>query len=44
MQLVEAVLGKKIKGEGDTNEVISSENEISDLFSSLKQDAREAKA
>ena len=42
MQLVEAVLGKKIKGEGD-NVAISAENEISDLFACLKQDAREAR-
>jgi len=38
MNLVEAVLGKRIKGEGD-NAVISAENEISDLFTSLRQDA-----
>jgi SNF2 family DNA or RNA helicase len=44
MQLVEAVLGKRIKGEGDAPAIINVENEISDLFESLKQDAREAKA
>lgn len=40
MDLVEMVLGKRIKGVGDQL-AISVENEISDLFSSLKQDARE---
>ena len=43
MDLVEAVLGKRIKGEGEVNGVIDVENEISDLFASLKQDALEAR-
>ena len=42
MQLIEAVLGKRIKGEGD-QVTISAQNEISDLFASLKQDAKESK-
>ncbi len=40
MQLVEAVLGKRLKGEGDTG-IIDAQNEISDLFHSLQEDARE---
>jgi len=40
MTLVEAVLGKRLKGEGDTV-AIAQENEISDLFRSLQNDARE---
>ena len=39
MQLVEAVLGKRIKGEGDDT-AIQVENDISDLFSTLKNDAK----
>jgi SNF2 family DNA or RNA helicase len=42
MQLIEAVLGKRIKGEGD-QVAISAQNEISDLFASLKQDAKDTK-
>jgi SNF2 family DNA or RNA helicase len=38
MALVESVLGKRIKGENDNIEV-SSENDISDLFDSLRKDA-----
>jgi len=41
MTLVEAVLGKRIKGEGD-DLVIEVENDISDLFNALRDDAREA--
>jgi len=39
MKLVEAVLGKRLKGESD-DLVISAENEISDLFTALQNDAR----
>jgi SWI/SNF-related matrix-associated actin-dependent regulator 1 of chromatin subfamily A len=39
MNLVEAVLGKRIKGEGDDT-AIKVENDISDLFSSLRNDAK----
>lgn len=42
MTLVEAVLGKRIKGEGDEDSVIEVENDISDLFNALRDDAREA--
>jgi SNF2 family DNA or RNA helicase len=42
MSLVESVLGKRVKGEDDAIEV-SSENDISDLFNSLRQDALAAK-
>jgi SNF2 family DNA or RNA helicase len=40
MNLVEAVLGKRIKGEGE-DVAIQVENDISDLFSSLRNDAKE---
>jgi len=39
MKLVEAVLGKRLKGESD-EQVISADNEISDLFTALQNDAR----
>ena len=39
MVLVESVLGKKIKGEGDTI-TVSAENDISDLFAQLLHDAK----
>jgi hypothetical protein len=42
MKLIEAVLGKRIKGESD-QVTISAENEISDLFTALRQDAKELK-
>lgn len=41
MKLVEAVLGKRIKGENDGAD-IPVENEISDLFAALRDSAREA--
>jgi SNF2 family DNA or RNA helicase len=41
MKLINAVIGKRIKGAED-EVIISSENEISDIFSSLQDDAREA--
>jgi superfamily II DNA or RNA helicase len=41
MALVEAVLGKRIKGDQDSDAIIPVENDISDLFSTLQQDARE---
>lgn len=40
MNLIEAVLGKRIKGEGE-EAAIQVENDISDLFSSLRNDAKE---
>ena len=40
MHLVEAVLGKRIKGEGDES-AIQVNNDISDLFKALKKDAIE---
>ena len=43
MSLVEAVLGKRIKGVDDKDEAIQVENDISDLFSSLKKDANRGK-
>lgn len=43
MALFEAVLGKRLKGEGDATALVEQENDISDLFDSLKRDAMEAK-
>jgi len=40
MKLVEAVLGKRIKGEDDDT-IIAAENEISDLFHALREDAKD---
>jgi len=40
MNLIEAVLGKRLKGVGD-EVMISAENEISDIFHDLRADARE---
>lgn len=39
MGLVEAVLGKRILGAGDDTGVIEVENDISDLFAALREDA-----
>lgn len=39
MELVEAVLGKRIKGEDD-NTVIKVENDLTNLFKSLREDAQ----
>lgn len=39
MSLIEAVLGKRIKGEGE-EAAIQVENDISDLFASLREDAK----
>ena len=43
MKLIEAVLGKRIKGEEDEDVKIDSRNDISDLFRSLQDDARKIK-
>jgi len=40
MDLVERVLGKRIKGEDDANTIVGVENDISDLFSTLVEDAK----
>ena len=40
MNLIEAVQGKRIKGEGDATVMIQKDNDISDLFSALQEDAR----
>ena len=40
MGLVESVLGKRIKGEGDTGVMVDAVNDLSDLFEGLLQDAR----
>lgn len=39
MTLIEAVLGKRLKGESDSDAVIPAENDISELFTGLRQDA-----
>jgi SNF2 family DNA or RNA helicase len=44
MNLVEKVLGKRIKGEGDADVVVSVENDLSDLFNSLVQDAKRGRS
>jgi len=43
MNLIEAVLGKRLKGEGDSQGIISVDNDITDLFAALRQDALDAK-
>jgi len=43
MGLVEKGLGKRIKGEADTDVVVSVENDLSDLFNALVQDAKKAR-
>lgn len=43
MGLVEKVLGKRIKGEEDSDVVVSADNDLSDLFNSLVQDAKKVK-
>lgn len=43
MTLIEAVLGKRLKGDGDVLGVIAVENDIADLFAALRQDALDAK-
>jgi intein/homing endonuclease len=40
MGLVESVLGKRIKGEGDAGVMVDAVNDLSDLFDGLLQDAR----
>lgn len=40
MVLVEAVLGKRIKGDQDTGVIVDVTNDLSDLFDGLIQDAR----
>lgn len=42
MDLVEAVLGKRLKGEGDST-MIRVDNDISDIFTSLRHDALDSK-
>ncbi|MEL7339238.1 MAG: helicase-related protein, partial [Bacteroidota bacterium] len=39
MNLVEKIIGKRIKGEDDDDFVVSTENDVSELFRILKQDA-----
>ena len=41
MRLLEAVLGKRLKGESVSDEVISATSDVNDLFDALKADAKE---
>lgn len=43
MDLIEAVLGKRIKGEGDEAGIIREDNDITQLFASLREDAKKAR-
>jgi SNF2 family DNA or RNA helicase len=40
MKLVEAVIGKRIKGEDDSGLDIDAKNDISDLFKMMQDDAK----
>jgi SNF2 family DNA or RNA helicase len=40
LKLIESIIGKRIKGEGDEM-VVAAENDISDLFEALQADARD---
>jgi SWI/SNF-related matrix-associated actin-dependent regulator 1 of chromatin subfamily A len=40
MTLVEKVLGKRIKGETDSDTVVAIDNDLSDLFNALRNDAK----
>lgn len=42
MDLLEAVLGKRLKGEGTDGGVINVTGDVNDLFEALKRDAKEA--
>jgi len=42
MKLIEAVIGRRLKGESDIGAMIPVENDISDLFNLLTQDAKDA--
>jgi hypothetical protein len=44
MNLVEAVIGKRLKGEKDTDEPLFLDSDIEDLFSALRESARERRA
>jgi hypothetical protein len=41
-KLVESIMGKRLKGETDSDEdtIVSSENDISDIFAAVAADAR----
>lgn len=45
MKLVEAIMGKRIKGESSVTDedIVSSDNDISDIFSALAADARNSR-
>jgi SNF2 family DNA or RNA helicase len=43
MKLVEKIMGKRLKGEKDQDAVIEAENDISDLFDSVRANARTRK-
>ena len=44
MNLIEKVLGKRIKGETDPDTVVAVENDLSDLFNALVQDAKRGRS
>ena len=40
MKLIEAIMGKRLKGDDGDSILVSDENEISDIFSALREDAK----
>lgn len=40
MKLIEAIMGKRLKSDTDTDEIVTTENDISDIFSAMQADAR----
>ena len=44
MVLIESVLGKRIKGDGDAEVTVNVENDLSDLFNYLVSDAKERRS
>jgi SNF2 family DNA or RNA helicase len=40
MKLVEQIMGKRLKGEESEDDIVSSDNDISDIFSAMQADAR----
>jgi SNF2 family DNA or RNA helicase len=44
MQLIEEVMGRRIKGEDDKNVLVSDANSVDDIFNALAADARRQRA
>ena len=40
MKLIEAIMGKRLKSDTDSDDVVTTENDISDIFSAMQSDAR----